>query len=865
MKNEPFYNSKMVLVALLGTTLVLSLGFMIEPALAQAPLTPVIAVNPSPIDFGQIDVGVCHHAIVTLSNAFEDSLSLLNVTSISVSGEGLTVVDIPSLPFVVPGGNSEIQILLRSCPSDSGVATGQLTIIAQGAANSPYHVQITTSGQMAKHASDRFLVSFNPGAVIPPANPEGPLPSFGFTVPGLQQNLQQAGVVELSKLLPWFTEDDVHGTNEIGEETLLHDMSAVYVAHVTVESEIVSSIAQLRDGPGIERVEPVFTVKLHGTVPNDMLFDWSEPLRRGDQWGLHNDGDIPPSHVLSSMIVDVDVNAPEAWDIYTGGPNVRVAVLDTGVDLDHPDLVSRIMGGYNALEPGSPPDDLDAESHGTAVAGIISATGNNSIGLSGASWAPLIVPVRCLNTEDPNAIYLDDAIEGMDWARDNGIPIVNCSFGSSRSDLEGHDFMSYAAGNVARAGGFLVASMGNENQNIKRFPAAFDWSVFGVGALWFNGRRWSNSEVLGLQTSPEGSNYGDWIDACAPGGAAIVTTKRDGGYYDNQAANSNTPIGLVNGFRGSSSAAAFVSGVAALMKSYSTELIGEDFAYVLKYRAKDIITPYGIGEDIHTGAGVIRADRALEFISPHAYYPGPGYGLGGRKLEHAVITDLTIADEVVGDHTFIDVPGLPSRRHYGVIRYELHGEGVYTSPYTGAFLDSWWRTSGTIGWTQANPTNYSADPLAWAELYDNLHTYPEFKTFVYYVPGYGYYPGSPFPGEPNSARIAITFLGNVSVIGIADYGQGAVTSAMRVGANPSVNGASVLLDATRGGSAALRIYDVSGRLVSVAKQQLPGAGRHTISWDGNNRNGQRASSGVYFWELDVDGKRVQKDKIVLAR
>jgi subtilisin family serine protease len=517
--------------------------FFINASHAQVPMSPLIGITPSTLDFGQTPIGSCKTVLAQVYNASSDPESVLEVSGISIDGADLTIEDAPSVPFVVPGDGSPVPVLLRVCPNEQGLSQGEFTVIAHQALNSPYEAPVLSEGLSVAYDLQQFEITFDANVIIPPNPPEGPLAAFSFTLNNLSDDLEEAGVISLEKLLPWFTPEDVHGTNELGEEILLHDMSWAYIGHVS-SGGVDAAIDSLRDRPGIQYVGPDYSaVELHN-MPNDLLFDWNETDRRGDQWGLHNDADIPYSHILGPIVPDIDINAPEAWDKSVGGPWAKVAVLDTGVDLSHPDL--HITDGYNFLEPGQPPQDADEGSHGTAVAGIIGAMGNNSRGGAGTSWGPLIAPVRCLDSTVPGQMDLSNITRGIDWARENHVPIANASFGT----LYFNSNMALASGNLARSGGFLVSSMGNSNTPGERYPAAFGWSVFSVGALWLNGNRWQDSEIRGLEGSSEGSNYGAWIDVCAPGGAAIVTTKRQtqGSYFDNHASNANTPIGLFNGF-----------------------------------------------------------------------------------------------------------------------------------------------------------------------------------------------------------------------------------------------------------------------------------------------------------------------------
>ncbi len=208
-------------------------AFSATAALAEsASLSPVIGVSPSSLDFGCVSVSACSDLTVQLSNAVSDPGSLLNVTGISVSGTGFSLASGPSLPVTIPGNGTTIPLLIRFCPQVAGSASGTLTVTASNAINSPRTVPLTGTTCTGGALSGEFIVRFSPGAITPPANPEGPLALFRFNVPGLRAALEAAGVEHLRKLLPWFTAESVHTTNALGEEVLLSDLSTLYVASV---------------------------------------------------------------------------------------------------------------------------------------------------------------------------------------------------------------------------------------------------------------------------------------------------------------------------------------------------------------------------------------------------------------------------------------------------------------------------------------------------------------------------------------------------------------------------------------------------------------------------------------------------------
>jgi len=156
------------------------------------------------------------------------------------------------------------------------------------------------------------------------------------------------------------------------------------------------------------------------------------------------------------------VDAEISWGISTGDP-VKVGVIDTGIDLKHPDLRANIKGGYNAINPLKSPNDDNG--HGTHVAGIIAAL-NNTIGVVGVGPNIDLYAIKVLNAAGTG--YLSDVIEGLDWAVTNGMQVVNMSLGTSQDVESFHN----AIVNAYNAGVVIVAAAGNSGGAVS-FPAAY--------------------------------------------------------------------------------------------------------------------------------------------------------------------------------------------------------------------------------------------------------------------------------------------------------------------------------------------------------------------------------------------------------
>lgn len=213
--------------------------------------------------------------------------------------------------------------------------------------------------------------------------------------------------------------------------------------------------------PDVEYAEPNYIVKA-SAIPNDARF--------GEQWGLHNTGqDVNGSPGKAGA----DINAPEAWDILQA-TSVIVAVIDSGVDISHPDLAANLIAGYDFIENDNIPNDLNG--HGTHVAGIIGAVGNNATGITGVSWSVKVMPLKVLDQIGEGTIA--DIIEAIDYAAQNNARIINMSFsGPDPSQFLYESISSYPnVLFVAAAGNGGEDNLGDNNDNplYSEYPASFD-------------------------------------------------------------------------------------------------------------------------------------------------------------------------------------------------------------------------------------------------------------------------------------------------------------------------------------------------------------------------------------------------------
>lgn len=335
-------------------------------------------------------------------------------------------------------------------------------------------------------------------------------------------------------------------------------------------------IAELESDPDVISAEedaPVFAA----ATPND-------PFYFGSQ-----------SHYMDTL------NAPAAWDLHTGSNQVVVAVIDSGIDVNHPDLAGRLWVNPNDSDNDGVDDDNNgciddkhgcrfidltparqaqceytssartgaiqddnALSHGTRVAGVIGAAGNNGTGVSGVAWDVRIMTIKALDCGVNGAApggEMSNVAQGIDYARRMGADIINLSLASPPGSNGDISVLRAAIAAAEADGVILVASAGNFGSSGPGYPAAYTQysNVIGVGA----------SQTATGDTWATYSAYGAGVDIAAPGDGIASTIRSDLG--------SPVPYGVGTGNGGTSFSAPLVSGMFALMQSRNSRLTMADY------------------------------------------------------------------------------------------------------------------------------------------------------------------------------------------------------------------------------------------------------------------------------------------------
>ena len=300
-------------------------------------------------------------------------------------------------------------------------------------------------------------------------------------------------------------------------------------------------------------------------VPDDEFF--------AQQYGLQNTG----QNIFGQTgIPAADISVMDAWSFSIGNPDITVAILDSGVN-EHVEFEARLLDGRNIPDNNNLTTD-ECSSHGTHVTGILSASGNNEIGIAGVAWGVEILPVVVV---DGCSGFESWCAEGIIWAADQGADIINMSlqYSTGGAPLQAATAYAYDLGVIQ------VASTGNTGMSDDvQAPARFPETI-AVGALDNRDQRWSDS------------SQGPEIDVAAAGWRVLSCTN-------------TASYGYLNG---TSMSAPLVSGIAALMKSLVPELSPDSVKVYIRATAEDIGAE---GFDAQTGAGRPDAYAAILALDP---------------------------------------------------------------------------------------------------------------------------------------------------------------------------------------------------------------------------------------------------------
>jgi len=394
--------------------------------------------------------------------------------------------------------------------------------------------------------------------------------------------------------------------------------SNLYVVELPANAAAPSVVEQLGRHQHIKFAELDRRIKV-AMVPNDPYF--------GSEWHLNK------------------VGAPTAWNT-TQGSGVTIAVLDSGVDGAHPDLVPNLVAGYNFYDNNT--NTADVCGHGTAVAGTAAAASNNSIGVAGVAGQAKIMPIRVAYYDATSGscyAYTSTIASGITYAADHGARIANISYGP----LAGSTTIQNAAQYMKSKGGLVIVSAGNDGINENITPTT---TMIPVSAT-------DTNDVI-----TSWSSYGSFVAVAAPG-AGIWTTSKGGIYQAWSGTSFSSPL---------------TAGVVGLMMAANPALDGSQVESLLYSTAVDLGSAgrdiyYGYGR-VNAGAAVQAAVAATSTVDTQAPTASISAPLASSTVSGLVPVNVSAADNV------------------GVSRVELQVNGSTVATDTASPFSFSWNSTG---------------------------------------------------------------------------------------------------------------------------------------------------------------------------
>ena len=372
------------------------------------------------------------------------------------------------------------------------------------------------------------------------------------------------------------------------------DLSLIYELHFNGDIQLEQAINKVLATGMVAYAEPRYIQHEHAVKigVNDILAAF-----------YPNDPDI--TTYSSNMYYINQIKCPDAWGVNTttarGDTNTVIGIVDSGTDIDHPDLKTKIKYNYNDPINGIDDDNdgyidnfrgwdiseqdnnpnVDNSVHGSHVSGCAAAATNNGIGVASPGFNCKFLPVKC--AKQSSTTQIDNGYEGIKYAADHGCQIINCSWGGPGAGQFALDIITYA---TYTKGALVVASAGNANNEIPNYPGSFDL-VLCVASTTIS------------DTKSGFSTYGHTIDVCSPGSgirSTVYVISNQGHSYTNM--------------DGTSMASPICAGAAAIVKTFYPSYTGLQVAEQLKATADDIYS-LNTGYKEKLGTGRINLYRAL--------------------------------------------------------------------------------------------------------------------------------------------------------------------------------------------------------------------------------------------------------------
>lgn len=499
---------------------------------------------------------------------------------------------------------------------------------------------------------------------------------------GLKNVLINHNIVSVSKVASKWCSDKKHACPE--RSAIKIGSSNFYTIKMSDQLSVEKALLELNALPEVLVAERNYA-NYYGLTDDE---DFNE------QWYLHNENPVFPA----------DIDAPQAWERTTGS-NIKVCILDNGIQASHVDLPSNRITG----------DEGFAESqfnypiyHGTAIAGIIGAITNNGDGIAGINWNAELYSQR---VEDGKIETLYDAVlEALAY----GCRLLNFSAGIESST----ELLAVTAATAYKNNALMISGMGNDHDGIPGYPAAYRW-CFAVG-----------SSNMNDQPLVMDSDHGEHIDVVAPG-EFLYTTIPESDYGNVGGTSFATPI---------------VTGIASLLLSVRSDLYNDDLMNLIRISAKRYPE-----WDQYGGYGRVNADSALQYLCPpytlkHCYANSSGYSSSMIKENQ--------------NGMFIDVEGLATS-WYIVSTYKVSktvnipGDNYFDDP---PFV--WGRGVGTIGFSSEHHQQYGC---GYCDVSEQTASTCKLTTYVHFLRDMQGEEIGWWPCSPSQVHYEYTILGKEDV------------------------------------------------------------------------------------------------------
>jgi len=419
-------------------------------------------------------------------------------------------------------------------------------------------IDTTINSEELELVPGEIIVKFKPNVSVEPSISTKGIATIGCR--SIDALNEQHGVTSL---------ENVFKTAKKAVAKEIPDLTNIYILKLPKDTNILSIAEVYQKNPNVVYAEPNYIAHIC-VKSNDPYYS--------QQWAHQN------------------MQSEQAWDIETGDPNVVIAIIDTGVDWDHPDLAANIWNNTNEILDGNDTDGdgyiddirgwdfvdttlpvypgedsnvrdndpMDFHGHGTHCSGIAAAVTNNGVGIAGMCWNCKIMAVRSGYKGADGTGYLesDDTATAIVYAADNGADVISMSWGDYTNSSLIKDTIDYAY----CKGVVLVGAAGNDNTKTRVYPASYD-NVIAVSAT-------NSSDTKALF-----SNYGSWVDVAAPG-INIKSTLFDDTYASWSGTSMSTP---------------FVAGLAGLILSKNLTFSNEEVRNILRSTADSVISTEYIG------------------------------------------------------------------------------------------------------------------------------------------------------------------------------------------------------------------------------------------------------------------------------